>query len=247
MPSVIAVIPARWASQRFPGKVLTDLAGKPMVQWVHERASRAQRVDRVLVATEDERVAECVRGFGGEVVMTSADHPTGTDRVAEAIAGIDADWIVNVQADEPMLPPAVIDALVEDVVAHPEVEMATVGVPMAADDPDLEDRDVVKVVASARGDALYFSRAPIPWARDARPDDAPVLRHWGIYAFRRDYLERFVKLPQSPLERCESLEQLRALEDGARIRVVRSQQRAIGVDRPGDAARVAELLRKERT
>jgi 3-deoxy-manno-octulosonate cytidylyltransferase (CMP-KDO synthetase) len=239
---VVAVIPARWGSQRFPGKVLAAIRGKPMVQWVWERASAATRVDEVIVATDDERVAESVEGFGGHVVLTSKDHRTGTDRIGEAVRTLDAAWVLNVQADEPLVPPAVLDRLVEALAARPEVEMGTVAIPMDADDPGFLDRDVVKVVVSARGEALYFSRAPVPYARDGWPEDARPLRHWGIYAFRRDYLERFVSLPQSALERCENLEQLRALEDGARILVITSHEQTLGVDRPEDVKRVEALI-----
>ena len=239
------MIPARWGSQRFPGKVLTGISGKPMVQWVHERVLRAQRVEEVLVATDDERVARCVRGFGGRVVLTSKDHASGTDRVGEAVRDLEADWVINVQADEPLVPPAILDRLVEAMLARPELEMATVCVPLDPDDPDLHDPDVVKTVVSQDGVALYFSRSPIPFARDGWPEGTGPLRHWGIYGFRRDYLERFVTLPPSPLERTESLEQLRALEDGARIQVVIGEGLTVSVDRPEDVERVEALMRQE--
>ncbi len=215
-----------------------------MVQWVYERVSRASRVAEVWVATEDERVARCVEGFGGRVALTSPSHATGTDRVAEAIQGLDANWILNVQGDEPLVPAGELDRLVEAMVADPELEMATLAVPIAAEDPAFGDPDVVKVATRADGSALYFSRSPIPFARGERPDGARPLRHWGIYAFRRDYLERFVTLPRSPLECSENLEQLRALEDGARIRVIQSSEQALSVDRPQDAERVAVLMKK---
>ncbi|NRA03147.1 MAG: 3-deoxy-manno-octulosonate cytidylyltransferase [Myxococcales bacterium] len=241
---VVAVIPARWASERFPGKVLVDLCGKPMIQWVHERVSQASRIAEVWVATEDERVARCVEGFGGRVALTSPDHATGTDRVAEAVRGLEADWILNVQGDEPLVPPGDLDRLIEAMLAHPECEMGTLAVPLEAEDPDFGNPDVVKLVLSADGNALYFSRSPIPFARADRPHGAQPLRHWGIYAFRRDYLERFVTIPRSPLERSERLEQLRALEDGARIRVVQSSEQTLSVDRPRDAERVAALMKE---
>jgi 3-deoxy-manno-octulosonate cytidylyltransferase (CMP-KDO synthetase) len=240
---VLAVIPARWGSQRFPGKVLASICGKPMVQWVWERVSEATRVDEVVVATDDERVAECVESFGGRVLLTSKDHRSGTDRVGEAVRALDAAWVLNAQADEPLIPPSVVDRLAETLCARPELEMGTVAVPMDPADPDLRDPDVVKVVVSAAGEALYFSRSPIPFARDGWPEGARPLRHWGIYAFRRDYLERFVALPQSTLERCESLEQLRALEDGARILVLSAEEQTLGVDRPDDIRRVEALIR----
>jgi 3-deoxy-manno-octulosonate cytidylyltransferase (CMP-KDO synthetase) len=246
---VAAVIPARWGSQRFPGKVLAPICGKPMVQWVHERARSARRVDEVLVATDDERVADCVRGFGGRVVLTSSEHPTGTDRIAEALrstdGGSDATLVLNVQADEPLVPPAVLDRLVDVMRAHPDCEMATVGVPMDPADPDFADPDVVKAVVSDAGRALYFSRAPVPFARGGWPAGQRPYRHWGIYAFRRDYLERFVSLPQSSLEKLESLEQLRALEDGARILLVAAEEKTVGVDRPDDVNRAEALMRAQ--
>jgi 3-deoxy-manno-octulosonate cytidylyltransferase (CMP-KDO synthetase) len=241
---VVAVIPARWGSQRFPGKVLAAISGKPMVQWVWERVSAATRVDEVIVATDDERVADCVRGFGGCALITSKDHRTGTDRVGEAIRGLDAAWVLNAQADEPLVPPAVLDRLVEALLARPEFEIGTVAVPMDPADPDLHDPDVVKAVVSDGGRALYFSRSPVPFARDGWPERTRPLRHWGIYAFRRDYLERFVALPQSALERCESLEQLRALEDGARILVIATEEQTLGVDRPEDVGRVEAMIRE---
>ena len=240
---VVAVIPARWASQRFPGKVLTDLCGKPMIQWVHERVSQASSIDQVWVATEDSRVAACVEAFGGRVALTSPDHATGTDRIAEAVQEINAKWVLNVQGDEPLVPPQALDRLVADMRAHPEIEMGTLAVPLEVHEPDFESSDVVKVVTSPAGRALYFSRAPIPFAREKAPQGTMALRHWGIYAFRRDYLERFVTLPRSPLERSESLEQLRALEDGARIRVVQSREQTLSVDRPEDVGRVTALMK----
>jgi len=241
---VVAVIPARYASTRFPGKALAELCGKPMVQWVCERAAAATRIDRVLVATDDVRVYDCVEGFGGEAVMTAPTHPTGTDRIAEAIVGVEASVVVNVQGDEPAVPPEVLDELVMVMQREPAPDMATVGVALPADSAEAGDPNVVKVVLSASGEALYFSRAPIPFACNVRPEDAPLLRHWGIYAYRRDFLQEFVTWAQTPLERCESLEQLRALEHGARIRVLRSTAPSIGVDVPADVPRAEALLRQ---
>ena len=240
---VVAVIPARYGSTRFPAKVLAPICGKPMVQWVYERTARSERVDETLVATDDERVAACVRGFGGKVALTSPRHQTGTDRIAEALQGRQADLILNVQGDEPLIPPAVLDGLVEAMQARPEAEMGTVAVPLAPDSAEFRDPNVVKCVRAASGYALYFTRAPAPHARDARPADAAPLRHWGIYAFRRPFFDRFVTLPRSPLERCESLEQLRALEHGARIFVLVSREVTVGVDVPADVAKVEALMR----
>lgn len=233
MPRTAAVIPARFGSTRFPGKVLANLHGKPLVQWVHERAL-ASGADEVLVATDDDRVRRAVESFGGKVVMTSPDHPSGTDRINEALAlaGSTAEVIVNVQGDEPMLPPEVIDQLLAWFRDNPGLEMATVAVPadraLVAGNPN-----IVKVAIDVDGNALYFSRAPIPFLREGG-EAAPMYRHWGIYAYRRATLARLVRLPESPLERCEKLEQLRALEAGIRIRVLISDLESFGVDTPED-------------
>jgi 3-deoxy-manno-octulosonate cytidylyltransferase (CMP-KDO synthetase) len=234
-----AVIPARFGSTRFPGKVLADLHGKPLVQWVYERAA-ASGADEVLVATDDERVRRAVEAFGGTAVMTSPDHPSGTDRIHEALAraGSSAEVVVNVQGDEPMLPPTVIDQLLAWFRDDPGLAMATVAVPadraLVAANPN-----IVKVAIDADGNALYFSRAPIPFLREGG-EAAPMYRHWGIYAYRREALARLVRLPESPLERCEKLEQLRALEAGIRIRVLISDLESLGVDTPEDL----EIVRK---
>jgi len=240
---VVAVIPARYGSTRFPAKVLAPIAGKPMVQRVYERAAQARRVHDVLVATDDERVAACVRGFGGQVVMTSPQHQTGTDRIAEALRGRPADLVVNVQGDEPLLPPAVVDDLIAALAARPAADMGTVAVPLAPDSAAFRDPNVVKCVRAVSGYALYFTRAPVPYARDDRPAAALPLRHGGLYAFRRAFLDRFVALPRSPLECCESLEQLRAVEHGARLFVLISDEATVGVDVPADIATVEALLR----
>jgi 3-deoxy-manno-octulosonate cytidylyltransferase (CMP-KDO synthetase) len=210
-----------------------------MIQHVYERASRATRVAGVLVATDDARIFAAVQAFGGAVVMTSPDHPTGTDRLAEAAAPLDADVIVNVQGDEPLIEPAVIDTIVAPFEAEPDLPMTT----LAAEIRNPEDvlaPSVVKVVMDHKGDALYFSRLPIPLYRDG--DDGPHWRHFGLYAYRRDFLLRYPKLEPTPLERAEALEQLRALEHGYRIRVLLTDHEAIGVDTPGDLERVRGLM-----
>ena len=238
----IAVIPARYGSTRFPGKVLARIAGKPMVQWVYERTCQAHGLAEVLVATDHEEVRRCVAAFGGRVVMTSPHHATGSDRIAEAIQGLTADLIVNVQGDEPLIPPDVLTELVAAMRAHPQAQMGTVGVPLPAGSPDYQDPNVVKLVADADGYALYFSRAPIPYARQPLPPDVYPCRHWGLYAYQRAFLEQFVRWPQGVLERCESLEQLRALEHGARILVIRSHFQTVGVDVPADIAKAEALM-----
>jgi 3-deoxy-manno-octulosonate cytidylyltransferase (CMP-KDO synthetase) len=242
--NVVAVIPARYASSRFPGKALADLAGKPMVQHVAERAAEAKTVDRVLVATDDERIAAAVRAFGTEAVLTDPGHPSGTDRIAEAIRGIACDLVVNVQGDEPLLPPAMVDEAVEPFFADPALEMGTV-CRAIEDARDLADPNVVKVVRDLEGYALYFSRAPVPHARDGqRGTAAPPCKHIGLYVYRREFLFRFTAWKPTPLEEAERLEQLRALEHGVRIRVVETRHDSVGVDTPDDLARVQRLLER---
>ncbi|MFA4945337.1 MAG: 3-deoxy-manno-octulosonate cytidylyltransferase [Lentisphaeria bacterium] len=240
---VVAVIPARYGSSRFPGKPLALIAGKSMIQRVVERARSATLVDEVLVATDDERISRAVEAFGGRAVMTSPEHPSGTDRIAAAVRGVSAGLVLNLQGDEPLLPGRVIDELVRQMRSS-RAEMGTVAVPLAPGSPEFANPNVVKVVVNAAGDALYFSRAGIPFQRtDGEP--AGALWHWGVYAYRREFLERFVGWPPSRLERCEKLEQLRALEHGARIRVlVETEARSTGVDTPEDVARVEALLRE---
>jgi 3-deoxy-manno-octulosonate cytidylyltransferase (CMP-KDO synthetase) len=249
----LAVIPARWASSRFPGKPLADLAGRPMIEFVYRRTLRARLVRRVLVATDDERIMDAVNSFGGEAYMTSASHPSGTDRVAEvAEAHPDAGIIVNVQGDEPLINPADIDAALAPLFGDPAVAMTTIAVPVPGVE-DFLDPNVVKVVVDKEGDALYFSRAPVPHVRDlcgmAQASEAFLheawgsirprpLKHLGLYAYRREYLLRLAALPPSPLEGAECLEQLRVLEDGARIRVVRIENDSISVDVPNDLERL---------
>lgn len=246
MARVVAVIPARYGSTRFPGKVLADLCGKPMIQWVYEKAQQTDVAD-IIVATDDERVRAAVEGFGGRVVMTRTDHPTGTDRIAEAVAGVDADWILNIQGDEPLVPPSVLNELMQSVVARDDVDMGTVAVPFADDSPKLHDPNVVKCVMGADNRALYFSRAPIPYARGPRSERTQPLHHWGIYLYRRRFLEQFVTWPQGELERCESLEQLRAVEHGVGIHVHISHLTTIGVDTPADLVEAEAAMRASRS
>jgi len=242
--NTIGVIPARYGSTRLPGKSLALLCGKPLVQWVYERARRARRLDRLIVATDDERIASVVRGFGGEAVMTRMDHPSGTDRIAEAVAGLEGEAIINIQGDEPLIDPDLIDQLA-DVIAGPgEWDMATAVCPI--DDPaDLDNPAVVKAVWAADGCALYFSRAPIPFLRDEH-DPPAGHRHWrhiGIYAYRRVFLEKLVKAPPCLLECTEKLEQLRALDLGGRIKVIKTDQAGLGVDTQKDVPKAEAALR----
>jgi len=239
---VLCIIPARYASTRLPGKPLRDIAGKPMIVRVYERAIRAQRVHEVVVATDDERIRAAVEEHGGNAVMTRADHATGTDRLAEVAAQRpDCDLIINVQGDEPLIDPAVIDALVAPFEHDAALMMATAKTEIT-DAAEMENPNNVKVVADRTGNALYFSRARIPYARNA---GAKVYKHIGIYAYRRDFLLAYAKMAQTELECSESLEQLRALENGYRIRVVETDAVFIGVDTEEDLAAVnAEYQRR---
>lgn len=231
------VIPARMGSTRFPAKMLADLGGKPLVVRTAERARLATRLDQVLVAADDPRIVAAVEAAGIPARLTRADHPSGTDRIAEAAADLDAEILVNVQGDEPLIDPALIDRLVERMAAEPGLEMATAATPIA-DTAELNNPSVVKVVCSDTGHALYFSRSVIPHARDAAPEtlleSGLYLRHLGIYAYRRAFLLELVKRPPHPLEETEKLEQLRALACGARIAVLSTNTSAPGVDTPDD-------------
>jgi 3-deoxy-manno-octulosonate cytidylyltransferase (CMP-KDO synthetase) len=232
---VTAVIPARFASTRFPGKPLADLLGKPMVQWVYERTARSGQIDRVIVATDDERIYQAVRGFGGEVQMTRADHPTGTDRLAEVAAQIDTDLVVNVQGDEPLIVPRMIDQAVLPLKKNPGIPMGTLKTPIRSME-EYRNPNVVKVVVDSRDFALYFSRAAIPHARDGEQGFhiSPPFKHVGLYVYRKDFLLTYAKLPPTPLELLENLEQLRALEHGFRIKVTKTDFLSQGVDTPDD-------------
>ncbi len=234
------VIPARYGSQRFPGKVLADLCGKPIIQWVWECAC-GSKADYVLVATDDQRIFDTVTGFGGKAVMTSPNHPSGSDRVWEAVQNIDAELIINVQGDEPSVPPELIDNLIDAMSEAGGPDMGTVVVPCKRE--DVADKPgKPKVVISADGYALYFSRSMIPYLREGGTE-MEVYRHWGVYAYRREALKRFISLPESPLEKCEKLEQLRALENGMRIKVIKMPYDGVDVNTPEDLAEAVELFK----
>jgi 3-deoxy-manno-octulosonate cytidylyltransferase (CMP-KDO synthetase) len=248
---VRVVIPARYASSRLPGKPLADIAGQPMIVRVAAAASLA-RTEGVWVATDDQRIFDAVRQHGFDAVMTRANHVSGTDRIAEVSAQLkwnDADIVVNVQGDEPLLDPVLIESVAAALRDDPEAAMATASHPLAAVD-DFFNPNVVKVVCDARGRALYFSRAPIPWdrdqfadRRDALPANFPARRHIGLYAYRVSFLRRFGQLAASPLERCESLEQLRALWHGYPIQVISVDHPPVpGVDTAEDLERVRRLF-----
>ena len=244
---VLAIIPARFASTRLPGKPLVVLAGKTMIERVWQRVALASSVTRVVVATDDERVLNAVRAFGGDAVMTRATHRSGTERAAEVAAGPlgqqNVRFVVNVQGDEPMLDPAGIDAAVEALDAEGEIGVATLAVPIAVT-AEIMDPNVVKTVLDFEDRALYFSRAPVPWVRDRDGlVHARHLKHLGLYAFRKETLLEFPTLPAGELERLEQLEQLRWLENGYSIRVVETANDSVSVDVLEDVARVEELLR----
>ena len=238
---IVALIPARYDSSRFPGKALADLCGKPVIAHVYERVRLARGVAEVIVATDDPRIADAVAAFGGTVRMTRAAHRTGTDRIAEVARDLECDIVVNPQGDEPLLDPRMIEDVVRPLVDDPSVLMTTLRRPIT-DARDYLNPHVVKVTVDGHGDALYFSRAPIPAAGAPGAGLPPCHAHVGLFAFRREFLLRFAALPQTPLERIESLEQLRALEHGYRIRTVATQHATVGVDTPEDLERAREHL-----
>lgn len=238
---VLCVIPARYDSTRLPGKPLADIAGKPMIQRVYERAATAKMPELVVVATDDARVLAAMESFGGKALMTAKDHPTGTDRLAE-VAGVydNYDVIINVQGDEPLIAPEIIDALAAAFTEEPELKMATVMTEI--EDAEKNNPNNVKVVTDKNGYALYFSRSLIPYPRTAGV--VPVYKHIGIYAYRRDFLLAYAKMQPTPLEQSESLEQLRALENGYRIKVIKTDCKFVGVDTPEDLARVNAIYKE---
>lgn len=239
--NVTAVIPARMGSTRFPGKPLALICGKAMIQHVYEHATACSLIERVIVATDDINVQHAVQSFGGEVCMTSAGHQTGTDRVAEVARTLDADIIVNIQGDEPLLPPEAMAEAVRPLLDDPGLAMSTLKTRLRPED-DPADHNIVKVVTDMHGLALYFSRCPVPYMRTAA-QPCQMFRHIGLYAFRRSFLLAYSALPQTPLEIAESLEQLRALEHGHAIFVAETRYYPLGVDVPGDIARAEAALR----
>ncbi|RMG27181.1 MAG: 3-deoxy-manno-octulosonate cytidylyltransferase [Armatimonadetes bacterium] len=236
---VAIVIPARMGSTRFPGKPLADLCGKPMVQWVYERAAQSKAGDAVLVATPDREIAEAVQAFGGEAMMTSNEHETGTDRIAEVARRLDAEFYVNVQGDEPLIRPETIRACAEALTRR-TAPVASVYDSLAETEAD--DPNIVKVVMDRNERALYFSRAGIPYPRNAR---LSLWKHIGIYGYTREALQSFAAWPQTPLERTEGLEQLRFLENGFAIQMARGQGTELAVDTPEQLERVKSIMEKE--
>jgi 3-deoxy-manno-octulosonate cytidylyltransferase (CMP-KDO synthetase) len=240
--TAVGLIPARFAATRFPGKPLATIAGKSMIQRVYEGARAAKSLRTVIVATDDARIADACRTFGAEVAMTRGDHASGSDRIGEVAARLSDEIVVNIQGDEPLMEGYVVDAAVEALREDADVPIATVV--HALDPAHHDDPNRVKVVIDQRGRALYFSRAPIPYPRDASVR-APLWQHVGLYAYRRDFLLRFIQMPPTLAERSECLEQLRALENGHGIRcaIIEGGWRSVAVDVPGDVALVEAALR----
>jgi 3-deoxy-manno-octulosonate cytidylyltransferase (CMP-KDO synthetase) len=255
MTKVVGIIPARYGSTRLPGKPLAEIGGKPMIEHVYASAAKAKILDRLIVATDDRRIEAAVKLFGGEVMMTSPDHPSGTDRLAEVARKIEAEWLVNVQGDLPFIHAATITRAVAPLKEHRSIPMGTVCTAIF-DKAELHNPNVVKVVKDRAGYALYFTRAPIPYARDGGVDPSgkkisarrarPLLgyRHLGLYVYRRDFLLKFARLRPTALERIESLEQLRALENGYRIFVAEVDERSVEVDTAEDLRRAASYLKR---
>ena len=245
-PKVVVVIPARYGSTRLPGKPLVSLGGKPMIQHVYERARRAQTVQEVLVATDDQRILDAVQSFGGEARMTRCDHRTGTERIAEVAAHESGDIFVNVQGDEPLIDPLAIDRAVGALLEEPAAQIATVAT-LIRHAGDIMDPNVVKTVLDFEDNAMYFSRAPIPWIRDTQQKlRVKYWKHLGLYVFQRDALLEYPTLPRGELEKIEQLEQLRWLENGWHIRVAEVAHDAVSVDVPDDIARVERFLKEEK-
>ena len=248
MTKALLVIPARWRSTRFPGKPLHNVAGKPLLRHVWERCRRTRQIDRIIVATDDVRIAEAASGWGADVSLTSANHESGTDRVAEVARRAKGfSFIINVQGDEPLIDPRLIDRFVTTLRTEREIGMVTAAHPLEKS-ADAASPHQVKVVTDLGGNALYFSRSPIPFLRQNQ-SGTKILRHQGVYGFRREVLLQFVKWKASPLERAESLEQLRALENGVTVHVLVTKHGSPAVDTPADAAALEQILaaRKRRT
>ncbi|MDH6058054.1 3-deoxy-manno-octulosonate cytidylyltransferase [Umezakia ovalisporum] len=244
MIPILAVIPARYNSQRFPGKVLVQLGDKPMVQWVYEAAKQCPAFTKVLVATDSAQVAECVQQFGGEVIMTRSDHTTGSDRVAEVAQRYpDMVAVANVQGDQPFVTPEMLSQLVAPYLQGKLPDMTTLACPLA--EADYPNPNSVKVICNQNSQALYFSRSPIPYYRN--PGPAPVFHHLGLYAFRRDFLEIYSHLTPTPLEQCEGLEQLRVLEHGYPITVCQTSHAVLEVNTPEDLQQAQALIMDQTT
>ena len=236
---IAAIIPARYASTRFPGKPLAPILGIPMIERVYCNVSKARAIQDVWVATDDPRIEEVVRGFGGKCIMTSKEHQTGSDRLAEAAEKLDVDLVINVQGDEPLIKGDALDLLVDLFMQDSSLQMATLKTKIS-DLEEIHNPNVVKVISNKYGDAIYFSRNPIPYNRDGR--NVEYYKHIGVYAYTKEFLLKFVSMPQTELELAESLEQLRALENGVKIKVAETNIKLIGVDTPQDIPKVEAFL-----
>jgi len=241
---IIAVIPARFGSTRFPGKPLEKLKGKPLLQWAVEGARTSQKVKKVFVATDDKRIQELCEEIQVECLMTRSDCPTGTDRLFEATRGLDFDVVLNIQGDEPLVNQTYIDPLAEAFLQQPGLDMATLAHPLSHE--DLDNKNAVKVIINQNQEAIYFSRFPIPYSRESAKAGAPVsaaLKHIGLYGYTREFLQKFCSAPQAEIEKFESLEQLRALYLGAKIKVLQVEKPTYGVDTPEDLQKLEALLK----
>lgn len=244
--NVVGIIPARYSSKRFKGKVIADILGKSLIQHVYERAKEARLLDDLIIATDDDRVIKVIEEFGGKVVYTSPKQPTGTDRIAEVVNPLDVRVVVNIQGDEPLIHPQMINDLATTLLEDESIVMATL-IKKIDDDQEINNPHVVKVVVDKDGFALYFSRAPIPRIknRGSRIKDQGYYKHIGLYAYTKDFLFTFTNLPPSRLEKLEGLEQLRALEYGYRIKTVETEFDTVGVDTPKDLEKVKEILSRK--
>jgi 3-deoxy-manno-octulosonate cytidylyltransferase (CMP-KDO synthetase) len=243
MQKAIIVIPARYGSTRLPGKALAEIEGRPLVQHVYDRAIRSRLASDCLIATDDARICRACEGFGGNVMMTSPDHNSGTDRMAEVASKLHADVYINVQGDEPLVDPDAVDLLIKTMFDDPSIKMGTLKRPMNSYE-DFTNPNMVRVVCDKDDFALYFSRAPVPFLTRDRFEEhrGLVFKHIGLYSFRRDFLLEFSKMPPSPLERAERLEQLRVLEAGIRIKALTTDYESISVETPADLERVRALF-----
>jgi len=241
MPDIVAVIPARYGSKRFPGKPLAMIMGKTMIERVYHRVSACPQVNRICVATDDIRIVQAVEAFGGSAILTSPHHPSGTDRVAEAVGGLGGDLVLNVQGDEPLIESEMLSLALEPLMADSSIPMASLKT-VLIDPEDWHNPNVVKVVTDIKGFALYFSRACIPFARDGGDEQAIRFKHIGLYAYRREALISLAQMPPTPLEQAEKLEQLRALENGYRIAVPTTDRSPVGVDTPEDLEKALKQL-----
>ncbi len=238
---VVGIIPARFSSTRLPGKPLKDICGKPMIQHVYERAIKAEALDEVIVATDDQRIVDTVISFGGQAMMTSLDHKTGSDRIAEVAQSVECSCVVNIQGDEPLIIPEIIDEITQELINNPDRVMTT-GAYKVNNTELFENPNVVKVVCDVNNDALYFSRSQIPFPREKQTQE--IFEHIGVYAYRKDFLLQYIDLPATPLSLTESLEQLRVIEHGYKIRVVKTKQpyNALSVDTQEDLDTVIAIL-----